>query len=155
MGKEVIPHYIRSYVVQKHVREMHQSYCQRYADWQRRKQELAVDIDLNKMTGVGDTDKLREIEVVPMKVEVSRIRDLYDETYNTYIKNGFKSLTHSVRRQWRKVLHGWRRVAMWGLFHDEQDDVGPHALLAWGRESVGPALGSASSPVQRLRAKSP
>jgi len=56
--------------------EMHASYLKRYTDWQRRKQELEMDLDLSKMS-FFDSDKVIEIERVPVKVEVSGIRDLY------------------------------------------------------------------------------
>ena len=56
-------------------KEMHSSYSKRYSDWQRRKQELEMDIDLSRMS-LLDKDKVAEIGPVPTKVEVSRMRDL-------------------------------------------------------------------------------
>ena len=86
-----------------------------------------MEIELNKMA-LGDANKLKEIDHIPMRVETSRVRDLcpgrkpgdlslnswqlaglhllavrYDETYTLYKNGGFKSLMHSVKRQLKKV----------------------------------------------------
>ena len=91
-----------------------------------------MEIELNKMS-LGDAHKLKEIEHIPMKVEVSRVRDLrlccprcklcklkswgmclqlipprYDETYTLYKSGGFKGLIHSVKRQLKKAACSMR-----------------------------------------------
>lgn len=148
-GEEVIPHYVRSYVITKFVQEMHASYLKRYTDWQRRKQELEMDLDLSKMS-FFDSDKVIEIERVPVKVEVSGIRDLYDQTYTQYKKGDFRTLIHSVRRQWKKAFSGWRRVVMWGALPD-QDFATTRGVLSWTRESNA-GLGLYSAPVKSFLA---
>jgi len=156
-GEEVIPLYIRLYVIKKHVREMHLSYKQRYAAWQRRKQDLEMEIELKKMA-LGDAEKLKEIERIPMKVEANRMRDLYDQTYNRYMKGGFKELVHSVRRQMKKVLAGWRKVVMYQIFQGEADvteqaffsvnlDQERHVILNTGST---PLRGSVAVPPPRV-----
>jgi len=109
-GEEILPLYLRKHVIRLHVGQMHGSYRRRIAEWEKKKQELALDIELSKMQLGEKSAQLKEIEFVPQVVEVRRIRGLFHETYNCWMNGGFKEMRHNRRRQESWIFELWKRT---------------------------------------------
>lgn len=115
-GEELLPLFIRKHVIRQHVFWMHSTYRSRIADYVKKKEELAAEIELKRL-GLGDTkEKLKAIEHIPQVIEVARMPDLYQQTYDDFVNDAFRELIHSRARVMRKVFTPWVRLTNAGVF---------------------------------------
>ncbi|CAE8601772.1 unnamed protein product, partial [Polarella glacialis] len=103
----------------KHVLEMHGTYARRYKEWHAKCQSMNEEIEVQQM-GLGDfDDKLDFLKRRPRPIELDRLPDLYEATYDAWINNGFRELVHSRKRSLRVVFDPWRRVCVFGELADD------------------------------------
>jgi len=108
-GEELLPLAVRKYVLYQHVTEMQQTLSSRQHKWNQERIENQIEEDLHRM-GLTNEEHPRLMEQRPHVFELNRLRPLYAETYNAYIRGDFRSLLHDLRRRMRKTFAAWRRV---------------------------------------------
>eukprot|EP00930_Biecheleria_cincta_P019725 TRINITY_DN1498_c0_g1_i1.p1 TRINITY_DN1498_c0_g1~~TRINITY_DN1498_c0_g1_i1.p1 ORF type:complete len:879 (+),score=190.50 TRINITY_DN1498_c0_g1_i1:60-2639(+) len=137
--EELLPYFIRKQVIRRHVFWMHSTYRSRMAAYEKSKDELSAEIDLKKL-GLGDTEeKLKAIENIPKIIEIARMPDLYQQTYNRYINDGFRELIHSRQRLLKKVFKPWYRFLSGMVVEKNEPDIARDFKTALHRSIVSVA----------------
>eukprot|EP00927_Polykrikos_kofoidii_P026172 TRINITY_DN23354_c0_g1_i1.p1 TRINITY_DN23354_c0_g1~~TRINITY_DN23354_c0_g1_i1.p1 ORF type:complete len:857 (+),score=98.09 TRINITY_DN23354_c0_g1_i1:48-2618(+) len=110
-GEELLPRWLRVHVLYKHVRIMNVKFAVQLRKWNAIKSASYIEEDLVKM-GMGDSAQLKiSVERRPTPLDISRLPNLYIDTYKSWHQNNFKHLVHNRNRVLRKTLLVWSRLA--------------------------------------------
>jgi len=139
-GEELLPDYIRLHVLQWHVRLMQHSLPKRLAAWRKHLKETQMEQDLSYM---GFGDKSAWSVPRPRALELDRLKELYAESYDKWLRGGFRHVVHSRKRLLGNFFSIWRRMYKTGANYDEvhhrKSSIAmhrpPHAHAGPGRSS--------------------
>lgn len=109
--EEPLPGWLRRQVLQRHVLEMQRAYPERLRRFLDLKRELQVEQELQRM-GLGQPSaRLAALRKPPRAVELARLPALYTETYDAFLRGGFKEEQHLRKCILGKLLRLWSRIA--------------------------------------------
>lgn len=111
-GEDPLRDCLRKHVMRQHVVEMQKSLPDRVRAWQDRKK--ANMLEELRMVGLASKALEQEIGQRPRAVEVSRLRDLYVETFDKMKAGGFKHFFHDRRRLLKTSWSTWKRKVTYG-----------------------------------------
>lgn len=106
-GRELLPAFIRSFVIRQHVQEMQSTFKSRCEDWSNRKQEFDVELEVLRMGLQESNSQLDGLKRGPQLVELSRLRALYEDTYDAWTNNEFRHIEFWRKTRLRQALSSW------------------------------------------------
>jgi hypothetical protein len=108
-GTELLPDFVKKKVLTQHVYEMQHTFYARLTEWTRRKIEAQEAEDLHAM-GFTDLDaQPRFLEPRPKPLEVGRLKGLYADTYDAWLRGDFRAMVMDRTRLTKKYFGVWRR----------------------------------------------
>merc|ERR1712039_29161 len=122
------------------------SWPDRMRQWKKRKKQLEIEADVQSMGLGGKNAELEALRQKPRSLELGRIKDLYAETYDAYLRGDYKSYIHRRRRTMAAIFEQWSRMSR---NIDVDDDETTESIMA----SIMPTPSSYGSRRMSLDAK--
>lgn len=115
-GVEHLPFFVREEVLLKHVTEMQRTFAHRVSQWEKKKEERQMAEDLAGVFYAEGDEKpaAGAASHRPTVIELHRLRRLYADTYDAWVRGDFDHRIHYFRRVQKNVFGRWKR----GTHHD-------------------------------------